>query len=418
MIMPTTEEFFNKLPPDTRDLLGFIWESLSQEEQNALKSLISGFPTETNLVKLLIKLSTTQIKQTFGNKSRVAIVGPANVGKSTLYNQLIRRPEDKAAVGPLPGTTRTNQAADAGIFTIVDTPGADAVGEVGDREQQAALEAAAQADFLVIVFDAIQGIKKTELDLYGRLKDLNKPYVVVINKVDLVRREIKNVVEHAAANLELTPEQVIPVSARSGDNLSQVLMAIAVAEPQIVSALGQAMPQFRWRLAWRSIISAASISAAIALTPLPVIDFIPLVATQSMMVLGISRIYNYKITVERARELVATFGLGLLGRTLFQQLSKLGGIPGWVLSAAIAASTTVAMGYASVVWFETGERVSNETMKSLTKSVTAYLVSAFKNLGKRKPSRETIQETLESALENSPMAQTRKDLDQQNGQPE
>ena len=43
-----------------------------------------------NLVKLLVKLSTAQIRQAFGNKHRVVIVGPTNVGKSTLYNQLVQ----------------------------------------------------------------------------------------------------------------------------------------------------------------------------------------------------------------------------------------------------------------------------------------------------------------------------------------
>jgi small GTP-binding protein len=411
--MPTIEEYVQKLPPETQDLLKFIWGSLSNDERNTLQSLLTGLPTQTNLFKMLIKLSTAQIRQTFGRKSQVAIVGPANVGKSTLYNQLVNRGEDRAVVGPLPGTTRINQAADAGIFTIVDTPGADAVGEVGAREQQEALDAAASADFLIIVFDAIQGIKKTELELYERLQGLNKPYIVVINKVDLVKRESQRVVEHAAANLGLNPEQVYPISAKTGDNLAQVLMAIAVAEPQIVSALAQALPQYRWQLAWRSIMSAASISAAIALSPLPVIDFAPLIMTQSMMVLGIARIYQYKITFERARELVATFGLGLLGRTLFQQLSKLGGVPGWILSAAIASSTTIVMGYAAAAWFERGEKLSAETVGRMTKAMTLYLVDTFKGMGKRKPSKKALQQQMEIVLDNAPMAKDPTVLEQQ-----
>jgi len=48
----------------------------------------------------------------------------------------------------------------------------------------------------------------------------------------------------------------------------------------IMAALGKAHPQYRWQLAWRTIASAASVSAVIALAPLPVIDFVPLIATQ------------------------------------------------------------------------------------------------------------------------------------------
>jgi uncharacterized protein (DUF697 family) len=305
--------------------------------------------------------------------------------------------------------------ADAGLFAVIDTPGADAVGEVGEQEQERALTAAGEADFLVIMFDAIQGIKRTELELYDRLVGLAKPYVVVMNKIDLVRRDAQKILEGSAKALRLEPDQVIPIVARTGENLDDVLVAIAMTEPGIVAALGQALPQYRWQLAWRSIVSGASASAVIALTPLPVIDFIPLVATQSIMVLSIARIYNYQITLERARELVITFGLGFLGRMLFQELSKLGGIPGWVLSAAIASSTTVVMGYAASVWFETGERLSNERLKALTKEMTSALLATLRGLGKRRPSKQSLRETIEEALQKMPAAGDRTKL---NGQAE
>lgn len=355
-------------------------------------------------MRLLLRLAAYQFKIVGGNKSRVAIIGPTNVGKSTLYNQLVRRKEDKAEVSPLPGTTHENQTADTGLFAIVDTPGADAVGDVGDREQQLALDAAAEADFLILVFDAIQGIKRTELELYERIVALGKPYVVVVNKIDLVRRESQKVISGAAAALRLEPDQVIPVVAKTGENLDDVLAAIAIVEPGIVAALGQAMPHYRWQLAWRTIVSAASASAAIALTPLPVIDFIPLTITQTVMVLAIARIYNYTITPARARELVVTFGLGFLGRTLFQEISKLGGLPGWLLSAAIAASTTVVMGYAASVWFESGQRLSNDSLKRLTQQVTGHLLEALKGIGKRRPGKQTLKQRIEEALETAPIS--------------
>jgi uncharacterized protein (DUF697 family) len=192
-----------------------------------------------------------------------------------------------------------------------------------------------------------------------------------------------------------------------------VLIAIAVTEPGIVAALGQAMPQYRWQLAWRSIVSGASAAAVIALTPLPLIDFVPLVAVQTVMVLSIARIYNYEITLVRARELVMTFGIAFLGRMLFQQLSKFGGVPGWLLASAIAASTTVVMGYAASVWFETGERLSNESLKRLTGELTKTMLETLRGIGKRKPNKQTLKERVEQALENMPMAEDRTPLDQQ-----
>jgi small GTP-binding protein len=410
--MSLFDEFLNRLPPDVQAGVRTIWESLGMDQQNHFLSLLSSFPTDTKLMRMLVKLSTKQVRQAFGRKHRVVIFGPANVGKSTLYNQWVLGKPNHADVGPLPGTTRANQQADAGLFTVIDTPGADAVGDVGEREKHLAFSAAQDADFLVLVFDAVQGVKKTELDLFHELSALKKPFVVVLNKIDLIpHKNVTDVVAHAATTLGLKPDQVIPVVAKDGKNLSKILLAVAATEPEMVAALGQALPQYRWQLAWGSIVSAASASAVIALIPLPVIDFIPLVITQSVMVLGIARIYNYHISPQRAKELIATFGLGFLGRTLFQELSKLGGVPGWLLAAAIASSTTIVMGYAATRWFEKGEKLSSESLKKLTQEMTTYLLNALKGLGKRKPGGKSLQQHIEETLEESPLAESPSKLD-------
>jgi small GTP-binding protein len=397
-----------------QDTVRTVWNALGSNEQNRFLGLISAIPTDAGLIKGLVKLSTSQVRQTFGRKHAVAVLGPANVGKSTLYNQLVRSKQDNAEVGPLPGTTKETRQADAGLFNVVDTPGTDAVGSLGEHEHALALQAAEQADFLILVYDAIQGIKRTELDLFHELAALKKPFIVVLNKIDLVKqKDLNGVLAQAAANLGLKPEQVIPVAAKDGKNLAKVLLAIAATEPEMVAALGQALPEYRWQLAWHSIVRAASISAAIALAPLPVIDFIPLVVTQSFMVLSIARIYNYRITPQRATELVTTFGLGFLARTIFQELARLEGIPGWLLSAAIASSTTVVMGYAAIRWFEKGQKLSSETLKKLTKVLTASMLDTLKSLGKRKPSRKELEEKISGSLQESPLAESRKPLDDQ-----
>lgn len=396
--MISIEDVIERLPENSRETFRFLWQSLPPSERAGLQSLLGIFPSETNLIRLLLDLASVQFKLAFGKKHRVVIVGPANVGKSTLYNQMVQNKEDRAAVSPLPGTTRINREADAGIFEVIDTPGADAVGDVGEKERQEAFRAAREADFLLIMFDAIQGIKKTEQELFDELVALGKPYIIVLNKIDLVRKESELIVQHVASHLRIRPDQIVPISARDGKNIDQILMAIAVTEPEIVAALGKALPQYRWQLAWRTIASAASVSAVIALAPLPVIDFVPLITTQSVMVLGIARIYNYKITIQRARELVVTFGLGFLGRTLFQQLSKLGGIPGWMLSAAIASSTTIVMGYAAVNWFEKGEKLSGKALGELTADLTRRMLERLKPFGKRKPGREALQKEMEEIL--------------------
>jgi GTPase len=417
--MTQYDDILSMFPPDVQTPIRKIWEALGPNEKASFLSLLVGFPADANLVKLLVKLSTAQIRQAFGQKHRVAIVGPTNVGKSTLYNLMVQNKHDQAAVSPLPGTTRENQQADAVLFTVIDTPGADAVGEKGEQEKDLALSASTEADFVILVFDAIQGIKKTELELFNEISSLRKPFVVVLNKIDLVpHKHLHAVISNAAQNLGLEPDQIVPIVAKEGKNLGKVLLAVAATEPGMVAALGQALPEYRWQLAWQTIVRTASISAVIALAPLPVIDFVPLVITQSIMVVSIARIYNYKITPRRASELVAAFGLGYLGRTLFQELSKFGGLPGWLLSAAIASSTTVVMGYAAVRWFEKGENLSNEAIKKLTRGMTTYLLDTLKGLGKRKPDQKGLRESITRSLENSPLAESRttfdREVDEQN----
>ncbi|OJX38286.1 MAG: hypothetical protein BGO78_09760 [Chloroflexi bacterium 44-23] len=399
--MTTLDDLRKKLPSQTQVIFDAFWEQLPSAEKKNFLELVQAFPSKTNLLQLLLKLGSNQLKMMFGDKTQIAIIGPANVGKSTLYNQFIQQKEDRAVVSPLPGTTRVVQVADAGLFAVVDTPGADAIGEVGEKERSAALQAAADADILIIVYDAIQGIKVTELDLFQQVVAMHKPYVVVLNKCDLVPKDLASILAHAAKLLNLDKEQIIPISAKTGNHISDLLKAIVIAEPGIVAALGQALPEYRWQLAWRAIASASSVSAAIALTPLPIIDFLPLVITQSVMVLSIARIYNYKITPSRARELVVSFGLGFLGRTLFYELSKFGGVPGWIVSAGVAVSMTVAMGYAAATWFEKGERLTQESLRVLSKNLSKNIVASLKKAGSSKPGKRKLQTMVTEILANS-----------------
>ncbi len=404
--MPNVDDLLKEFPDDTRRQLTRAWGALPEPMQNELSSAVKLLPGDLARWRLLLDLALPNFKIAFADKRNIAIVGPANVGKSTLYNQLVKRREDKAEVSPVPGTTRVNQQADAGLFRIVDTPGADAVGEVGEQEKARALEAARDADFLVVVFDAIQGIKRTEQELFEELHALGKPLIVVLNKADLLNsRDLKPVLERTAANLRLDVSQVVPISARTGHNLDDLLIAIAKAEPGLLAALGRALPAYRWRLAWTAITGAATTAAVIALTPLPVLDVIPLLAVQSSLVLGIARVYNYDITPARARELAVTFGLGFLGRTVFQELSKLGGPPGWALAAAVAAGTTVVMGYAAATWFERGEKLTGDSLKRLTKAVTDTVLDSLRNFGKKRPDRSTLQERIRETLEQSAMGE-------------
>lgn len=390
-----TETFFDRWENEIQG----VWDALPIELRKDLERTVKQLPGDPRGWRTLLDQAAEQIKFAVGEKQRVAIVGPANVGKSTFYNQLILKKKDRAQVSAVPGTTRESQQADVGIFTIIDTPGADAVGAVGKKEREKAIASAKEADVIVAMFDATHGIRVPEQNLFDSLIGLEKATIVVLNKMDLIGPERPEVLGKAAAALGMSVEGIVPLSAKQGEGVAAVLTSIARSEPGIIAALGAALPEYRWNLAQVQIGRAASTAAAVAITPLPFLDFIPLVGIQVSLVLGIARTYAQKMTLARARELIAAFGMGLLGRTLFYELAKLGGPPGWLVSAAVAAGTTVAIGYAATAWFERGVKLSGEAMQRISKAVSETVIARLRNLGRRRPEKQTLRERVLEALE-------------------
>lgn len=120
----------------------------------------------------------------------VAIIGFPNVGKSTLFNRLVR--QKKALVHSLPGMTRDRVAASAEIgdrrVEFMDSGGLidvqDKAEPLAVRVHEMAWEGARRADVLLLVLDGIRGLLPAEQDLYKELKKLNKPLLVAVNKID------------------------------------------------------------------------------------------------------------------------------------------------------------------------------------------------------------------------------------------
>lgn len=123
----------------------------------------------------------------------VAIVGRPNVGKSTLFNRLVG--ERDAIVFDTPGVTRDRKYGTvewAGrTFTIIDTggyvPRSEDVFEQAIREQ--AHFAIEEADAVVFVVDAIDGLNPLDEELAGILRLSRKPIHVAVNKVDGAKRD-------------------------------------------------------------------------------------------------------------------------------------------------------------------------------------------------------------------------------------
>ena len=374
------------------------WDGLPKQTRSEVERALRRVPGGLKGWRALIDQAVEHFRLAGGTKGKVAIVGTANVGKSTLYNALIQPDEEQAEVSAVPGTTRDIQAADAGVFTMIDTPGTDATGELGLEERDKALRAARGADLILLMLDASHGVRNPERELYEELKQLGLPMVVALNKIDLVSKEMPQVTGQASANLRLDYDQLIPISALRHRGLEDLLLAMVRQEPELLVALAEELPAYRRKLAQTVIVRGSSAAGAIGLTPLPIIDFIPLLAIQASMVLGIARVYAFKMNLARARELIATLGIGALGRLAFYEVSKLGGPPAWLLSAGIAAGTTATLGYAAVVWFETGRSLTREEIRDLMRANTRRLIERLRTMGRRKPRKADLTEELDQAL--------------------
>jgi GTPase len=122
----------------------------------------------------------------------VALVGRPNVGKSSLFNRLVGgRP---ALVEDMPGVTRDRRygAAEWGdaAFRVVDTGGLDpsAEGILGAMRSQT-LRAVSEAELLLFVVDAAEGLTSVDQAVAALLRRTSKPVLVAVNKVDSARRE-------------------------------------------------------------------------------------------------------------------------------------------------------------------------------------------------------------------------------------
>ena len=289
--------------------------------------------------------------------ARLAIVGPVNSGKSTLFNLLKGR--KVSAVKAVPGTTKGLVTEEVGPFTLVDTPG---FGEVGGVDRANFARAAAeQADLVVLVLDGAAGLHQSDYDLYESLRAARVPLVVALNKVDLIKRDLSDVLDDVERKLGVT---VIPISARSGAGVGDRLMpAIVESHPWIAITLGRALPAYRHQLSRRLVSSAAVLNAVIAAEPIPMLDIPLLLASQVRLVLRIAAIYGESLSVRHARELLTTMAGSVALRYLAAQLAKLLPGPGWLIAAGVTGLGTWAMGQVAVLYFEGGKQLTPRQLR-------------------------------------------------------
>ncbi|MCI4185570.1 ribosome biogenesis GTPase Der [Dickeya dianthicola] len=168
---------------------------LTEEEANAAywaeqlgegDDAIDGEDTGPNLEGLPIKL---------------AIVGRPNVGKSTLTNRILG--EERVVVYDMPGTTRDSiyipMERDGRDYVLIDTAGVRKRGKITDAVEKFSviktLQAIEDANVVLLVIDAREGISDQDLSLLGFILNSGRSLVIVVNKWDGLSQEVKDQVK-------------------------------------------------------------------------------------------------------------------------------------------------------------------------------------------------------------------------------
>ena len=172
----------------------------------------------------------------------IAFFGVRNAGKSSMINAITG--QELAIVSSVPGTTtdpvyKAMELLPLGPVVLIDTPGIDDSGELGDQRVQKTYQALNKADAAVLVADANCKLTKADKELIKLFEEKNIPCMIALNKSDLslkgegnsMGRDIQNVTPDEASHLPY-----IAVSALTGQGIHELKERIAAlcksGEPQ------------------------------------------------------------------------------------------------------------------------------------------------------------------------------------------
>ncbi|OCG00356.1 ribosome biogenesis GTPase Der [Gilliamella sp. wkB112] len=133
---------------------------------------------------------------------KVAIVGRPNVGKSTLTNRILG--EERVVVYDMPGTTRDSiyipMTRDEREYILIDTAGVRKRGKVTEVVEKFSviktLQAIEDANVVILVIDAREGISDQDLSLLGFIINSGRSLVIAVNKWDGLTQDIKEQVKN------------------------------------------------------------------------------------------------------------------------------------------------------------------------------------------------------------------------------
>ncbi len=180
-------------------------------------------------------------------RTHIGIFGKRNAGKSSIINALTG--QNLAIVSDIRGTTtdpvpKTMELLPLGPVVIIDTPGLDDNSSLGDLRIQKAYQILNKTDIALLVVDGSVGMTEEDTQILNRIKSKKIPYLIVMNKADLVpggaRYETLPLMAGtnepgaaAAADMISTtsPEPVIWVSSQDNTNIHELKERIAALVP-------------------------------------------------------------------------------------------------------------------------------------------------------------------------------------------
>ena len=332
--------------------------SLTDLGKTALKNLPANISMVQNFMKV-VNWKEVQAEVLAGLNNKVVIVGQPNTGKSTLFNKIVG--QRLSAMSPEAGTTKTLIQTDFGPFTLVDTPGH--LPDVAESGME-------QASVIVFLLDASREFQEQDRQLYASIKKLDKPTVIAVNKIDTLQG--KSAADFYATEVALFLEAygVIPVSAKTGENVAEELIpAIIDASPEAALAVGRELPKFRREAAQKLIRTSTLLSLAAGLEPIPFIDIPVLLGIQIRLVLRIGALYGERLdsndAMLHARELIATMAGGLAMRLLAEQAAKAVPFGGDFVAGAIAGAATWSIGEVALEYYNDGKKFSVRRLQQL-----------------------------------------------------
>jgi len=174
-----------------------------------------------------------------GERVHIGFFGRRNAGKSSVVNAVTG--QDLAVVSEVKGTTtdpvrKAMEILPLGPVVVIDTPGFDDEGSLGELRVQRTRKILEQTDIAVLVVDASDGVKKVDEELVGLFREREIPFIIALNKSDIAEdSEDHNIDEETPGLLFSIAKNsggMIHVSALSGEGIDELKDRIAILRPE------------------------------------------------------------------------------------------------------------------------------------------------------------------------------------------